>query len=160
MGKWTWAKMEVRGSVTREPEIKISKSGKAYGKIGIVVHHPKKDQSGNWENVPMWFEVMVFDQLAESLSGVQKKQKLDIVGELGIDAYKKQDGTEVQKWIIMAKEVTLAPDERGTAPATNITTKRAPLPKSAPKSPQSFQSDGLGYGDGADPGYGADDIPF
>ena len=73
----------VSGNLTRDPELRQTASGMAILTLGIAVNDRRKNDNGQWEDVPNYFTVKVFGKRAESLeSKLSKGSKVYVDGRL------------------------------------------------------------------------------
>lgn len=73
----------VSGNLTRDPELRQTASGMAILTLGIAVNDSRKNNNGQWEDVPNYFTVKVFGKRAESLeSKLAKGSKVYVDGRL------------------------------------------------------------------------------
>jgi len=97
----------VSGNLTRDPELRSTGSGMAILKLGLAVNDRRKSpQSGEWEDVPNFFDVTVFGQRGESLSRfLQKGSKVTIEGKLRWSQWETPDGDKRSKVEIIADDI-------------------------------------------------------
>ena len=74
----------ITGNLTRDPELRSTAGGMAILKMGIAVNDRRKNsQTGEWEDAPNFFDVVMFGARAESLSRfLSKGSKIAIEGKL------------------------------------------------------------------------------
>jgi single-strand DNA-binding protein len=122
----------ISGNLTRDPELRATASGMAVLKLGIAVNDRRKNQqSGEWEDVPNFFDVTVFGQRGESLSRfLQKGSKVAIEGKLRWSQWETPEGDKRSKVEIIADDIEFmsARGESGgsggySAPAASPPTK-------------------------------------
>lgn len=72
------------GNLTRSPELKTTPGGMAVLQMGIAVNGRRKNsQTGQWEDVPNYFDLVMFGTRAEKVSQyLDKGSKVCIEGEL------------------------------------------------------------------------------
>lgn len=103
----------VAGNLTRDPELRSTTSGKAVLSLGIAVNDSRKNQQGQWEDRPNFFDCVVFGRQAESLANLlHKGMKVTIAGKLRQTTWEK-DGQKRSKVEIVAEEVELPPKPQG-----------------------------------------------
>lgn len=74
----------ITGNLTRDPELRSTGSGMAILNMGVAVNDRRKNpQSGEWEDVPNFIDVVMFGTRAESVSRfLSKGSKVAIEGKL------------------------------------------------------------------------------
>ncbi len=97
----------ITGNLTRDPELRATGSGMAVLKLGIAVNDRRKNQqSGEWEDVPNFFDVTVFGQRGESLSRfLSKGSKVAIEGKLRWSQWETAEGDKRSKVEIIADDI-------------------------------------------------------
>lgn len=97
----------VVGNLTREPELRSTTGGTAVLSFGIAVNDRRKNASGQWEDVPNFFECVTFGNRATALSDILTKgMKVAIAGKLHYSSWEK-DGQKHSKVDIIANEIEL-----------------------------------------------------
>lgn len=95
------------GNLTRSPELRSTASGTPVLSFGIAVNDRRKNASGNWEDVPNFFECVTFGNRATALSDILTKgMKVAIAGKLHYSSWEK-DGQKHSKVDIIAQEIEL-----------------------------------------------------
>ena len=102
-------KVMLIGRLTRDPEIKTFSNGGKVAKIGFAVNNRKKNmQSGQWEDVPVWIDLKIFNRetgakkadLAES--SLKKGQQIFVEGHLVLEEWTgKEDGKKQSKLVVV-----------------------------------------------------------
>lgn len=98
----------VSGNLTRDPELSVTGGGMAILKLGIAVNDRRKNQqTGEWEDVPNFFDVTMFGTRAESLSRfLTKGSKIAVEGKLRWRSWEdKNTGDKRSKVEIIADDV-------------------------------------------------------
>lgn len=99
--------VSITGNLTREPELRSTQSGTAVLSFGIAVNDRRKNASGNWEDVPNFFECVTFGNRATALGDILTKgMKVSIAGKLRYSSWEK-DGQKHSKVDIIANDVEL-----------------------------------------------------
>lgn len=99
--------VSVTGNLTRAPELRATQGGTAVLSFGIAVNDRRKNASGNWEDVPNFFECVTFGNRATALSDILTKgMKVSIAGKLHYSSWEK-DGQKHSKVDIIANEIEL-----------------------------------------------------
>lgn len=97
----------VVGNLTRSPELRNTQNGTAALSFGIAVNDRRKNASGNWEDVPNFFECVTFGNRATALGDILTKgMKVAIAGKLHHSSWEK-DGQKHSKVDIIANDVEL-----------------------------------------------------
>ena len=97
----------ISGNLTRDPELRQTAGGMAILKMGIAVNDRRKNsQSGEWEDVPNFFDVVLFGARGESLSRfLNKGSKVAIEGKLRWSQWETPDGDKRSKVEIVADDI-------------------------------------------------------
>lgn len=99
--------VSITGNLTREPELRNTQNGTAVLSFGIAVNDRRKNASGNWEDVPNFFECVTFGNRATALGDILTKgMKVSIAGKLHYSSWE-EDGQKHSKVDIIANEVEL-----------------------------------------------------
>lgn len=99
--------VSITGNLTRDPEIRVTQGGTAVLSFGIAVNDRRKNASGQWEDVPNFFECVTFGNRAMALSDILTKgMKVSIAGKLHYSSWEK-DGQKHSKVDIIANEIEL-----------------------------------------------------
>lgn len=97
----------VVGNLTRSPELRSTAGGTDVLSFGIAVNDRRKDASGQWEDVPNFFECVTFGNRATALSDILTKgMKVAIAGKLHYSSWE-TDGQKHSKVDIIANDVEL-----------------------------------------------------
>jgi single-strand DNA-binding protein len=101
-------KVMLIGRLTRDPEIKTFGNGGKVANIGFAVNNRRKNKdSGQWEDVPVWLDLKVFNRepgpkkadLVES--SLKKGQQIFVEGHLVLEEWTgKEDGKKASKVVI------------------------------------------------------------
>lgn len=149
--------VSITGNLTREPEIRNTQSGTAVLSFGIAVNDRRKNASGQWEDVPNFFECVTFGNRATALSGILTKgMKVAIAGKLHYSSWE-TDGQKRSKVDIIAQEIELMQNRKpqqgqlGSEPVYAV-------PATAPQPQQQQQDHQSVYQQ--QPTIYNDDIPF
>lgn len=108
----------ITGNLTRDPELRATPSGTSVLTIGVAVNDRRKNpQSGEWEDVPNYFNVVVFGRRADSLSNlIAKGSKIGVEGKLRWRSWDK-DGERRSTIEIVADDIELFGQKRDSAQA-------------------------------------------
>lgn len=106
----------VVGNLTRDAELRITQSGTAVLSFGIAVNDRRKNASGQWEDVPNFFECVTFGNRASALGDILTKgMKVAISGKLHYSSWE-NDGQKHSKVDIIANEIELMQNRRPEQP--------------------------------------------
>lgn len=99
--------VSITGNLTRPPELRSTAGGTDVLSFGIAVNDRRKNASGQWEDVPNFFECVTFGNRATALSDILAKgMKVSIAGKLHYSSWEK-DGQKHSKVDIIANEIEL-----------------------------------------------------
>lgn len=108
--------VSITGNLTREPELRSTAGGTAVLSFGIAVNDSRKNASGQWEDVPNFFECVTFGNRATALSDILTKgMKVAIAGKLHYSNWEK-DGQKHSKVDIIANDVELMQNRKPQQP--------------------------------------------
>jgi single-strand DNA-binding protein len=111
----------VQGNVGRDPEVKVSSSGKSVGRFSVAV----SDKGPKGEHTE-WFSCVAFDKTAEIVGRyVKKGDPILVDGRLKTDEYEK-DGEKRKKTDLLVSRVTLLGGKRDGAPREAAPAAAAP----------------------------------
>nr|DAH11029.1 MAG TPA: Single strand binding protein [Caudoviricetes sp.] len=97
----------ITGNITRDPELLATHGGTDVLSFGIAVNDRCKNASGQWEDVPNFFECVTFGNRATALADILTKgMKVSIAGKLRYSSWEK-DGQKHSKVGIIANEIEL-----------------------------------------------------
>lgn len=95
------------GNLTRSPELRSTQGGTAVLSFGIAVNDRRKNASGQWEDVPNFFECVTFGNRATALGDILTKgMKVAIAGKLHYSSWEK-DGQKHSKVDIIANDIEI-----------------------------------------------------
>lgn len=99
--------VSITGNLTRSPELRATQGGTAVLSFGIAVNDRRKNASGQWEDVPNFFECVTFGNRATALSDILTKgMKVAVAGKLHYSSWEK-DGQKHSKVDIIANDVEI-----------------------------------------------------
>lgn len=102
----------VTGNLTRAPELRATQGGTAVLSFGIAVNDRRKNASGQWEDVPNFFECVTFGNRATALADILTKgMKVAIAGKLHYSSWEK-DGQKHSKVDIIANDIEIMQNRR------------------------------------------------
>jgi single-strand DNA-binding protein len=166
-------KVMLIGRLTRDPEVRIFSTGGKVAHFGFAVNTRKKNQqTGQWEEDPVFLDVDAFNQEKRKLADLveqflKKGHQAYIEGSLKLDQWTDKDGQKRSKLKIVLNDVQfLEPRAEGAAGEGGA---RAQRMTAAPRRAETAASNGGGnysdFGNEPEPmeppaGGGEDDIPF
>lgn len=142
-------KVIITGNVTRDPEQKATAGGTSVLLFGIACNDSRRNQNGEYEDYPNFFECVIYGNRAEALARFLKKgMHVTIAGRLHYSSWEK-DGQKRSKVEIVAEEVELPP-------------KSAQQPASEPQMQQTgnYANDGQNGAQNVSQSVYDEDIPF
>jgi single-strand DNA-binding protein len=166
-------KVMLIGRLTRDPEVRTFSNGGKVAKIGFAVNNRKKNQqTGQWEDEPVFLDIDAFNRetgrkLADLVEQyLRKGNQVYIEGNLVLDQWTDKDGQKRSKLKIVLQDLQfLESKSDGAAGDGGARAPRASAP-AAQRKPEPNYSNG-GYGGGFDEpepgppgGNSEDDIPF
>lgn len=109
----------ISGNLTRDPELRTTKSGTSTLSFGVAVNDRRQNQAtGQWEDYPNFVDVVVFGARADALGKfLAKGTKVFVSGRLRYSAWEGRDGAKRSKLEVVADEVDVAPRASGGQPA-------------------------------------------
>jgi single-strand DNA-binding protein len=156
-------KVMLIGRLTRDPEVRTFGNGGKVAKFGFAVNNRRKNQqTGQWEDEPVFLDIEAFNrgEFGKNADLVEqyltKGRQVFIEGHLRLDQWEK-DGQKRSRLVIVLDNMQfLEPRPDGAAPRASAPAQRKPEP--------SYPSGGYGGGgfDEPEPGptENPDDIPF
>ena len=109
----------ITGNVTRDPELRYTPSGAAVAEFGLAWNR-RFQRDGEWEEEPHYFDVTVWQDLAENVAAsVQRGTRVTVTGRLAQESWETENGDKRSKVKIVADDV--APSLRwATAEVTKV----------------------------------------
>lgn len=116
-------KVMLIGRLTRDPEIKTFGNGGKVANVGFAVNNRKKNKdSGQWEDVPVWLDLKVFNRdtgrkMADLVeSSLKKGQQVYVEGHLVLEEWTgKEDGKKASKMVIYVDDFQFLEKREGGA---------------------------------------------
>lgn len=141
------------GNLTRSPELLTTQGGLTIAKCRLAVNERRKDQSGQWGDVPNYFDITIFGKIAEFVGNdCVKGTKFSVQGRLSWREWTDKQDNKRQSVEVIADRVEYP--RSGVARDETAGAETAAAPAAAASSGSSFG--GYGAGDGPKD----DDIPF
>jgi len=151
------------GNLTRDPELRQTPSGQNVTNFSLALNRSYKDQSGEWQEVTDYIDIVCWGPLAERVAQYLSKGRRCLVqGRLQSRSWE-QDGQKRNKVEVLANDVTFldsrgggdeggAPVSSGTDSGSSSSSKPAPSKKA--------KKDDVVIEDIGDEPINLDDIPF
>lgn len=87
-------KVMIIGNLGKDPESKMTTTGKSVSNFSVALSERYKDKSGNWQDKTEWVNVVVWERLSELASQYLKKgSKVYIEGRISTRSYEKDGAT-------------------------------------------------------------------
>ena len=105
-------KIMIIGNVTRDPEVRVTPTGKSVCNFTVAVNRRKANPDGTRD--ADFFRVSAWDQLCDLCQKfVTKGKKVCVVGSIGVHVYTNQKGEAAANMEVLANEVEfLSPKEQ------------------------------------------------
>lgn len=142
------------GNLTRDPELRQTPGGQQVCSFSLALNRSYKDQSGEWQEVTDYIDVVAWGPLGERVAQYLKKGSRALVqGRLQSRSWE-QEGQKRSKVEVLANDVTFLDSRGGDAGESSASAASA-----APKPSKSSSKDVVIEDIGDDP-INLDDIPF
>lgn len=123
-------KVQILGTMTKDCELKYANSGTAIGSFGIAYNEKRKDASGNYNDVAMFFDCTAFGKTAENINKFfGKGSRILLDGSLDFQQWEK-DGQKRSRVGIKVNQFDFIDRKSDTQPS------QAPSGNPAPQAPQ------------------------
>lgn len=93
----------ISGNLTRDPETKATQGGTEICRLGIA-HNKRVKRGDTWEDVPQFFDCVLFGSMAQQAAKLRKGQKIVVSGELSYSTWQAQDGSKRSKVEIAVRD--------------------------------------------------------
>lgn len=94
----------ISGNLTKDPELRATTSGTPVCNGSICYNSRRKSQSGDWEDVPNFFDFVAFGKAAEVLARKQKGDKIVLNGEMTQRSWESEKGERRTKVELLVRE--------------------------------------------------------
>lgn len=140
-------RVTLTGNLTRDPELRVTTNGTKILNIGIAVNDRRKNpQSGEWEDVPNFFDCVMFGPRGESLQRfLHKGSKVAIEGKLRYNSWTSQEGQKRSRVDVLVDDVEFMSQNYNNQNGSNYGTQ------SQYGQQQSYQSSAPSYGQSSQP---------
>ncbi len=150
------------GNLTRDPELRQTPTGQTVTNFSLALNRAYKDQSGEWQEVTDYIDIVCWGPLAERVAQYLSKGRRCLVqGRLQSRSWE-QEGQKRSKVEVLANDVTFldsrgsSDDNGGGTPASTSSSAVADKPKPTKKA----KKDDVVIEDIGDEPINLDDIPF
>ena len=94
------------GNLTRDPEVRYTPSGTAVADLGLAITESFKNKEGQWEEKPVFVDVVVWGRQAETSGEYLYKGSPALVeGRLQLDQWENKQGEKRSKLRVRADRV-------------------------------------------------------
>ena len=128
----------IAGRLTKDAELKVTKSGASILNCGIAVNESRKNAQGEWSDYANFFDFVMFGPRVNALSKyLQKGKKVTLSGRLHQDTWEDAQGNNRSKVVIMVNDIELPPRETqgaGAAAPNRLINVQNTAPAAAPVS--------------------------
>ncbi|OGS13495.1 MAG: hypothetical protein A2285_04275 [Elusimicrobia bacterium RIFOXYA12_FULL_57_11] len=150
-------KVMLIGRLTRDPELKTFSNGGKVANVGFAVNNRRKNQqTGQWEEVPVWVDLKAFNRepgrkMADLIEKyLRKGSQAYVEGHLVLEEWAgKEDGKKQTKMVVYVDEIEFL-GSRGDGPAAGAE-QEEPAARPASKKKAAVEASG---------GEGMDEVPF
>ncbi len=133
-------KVMLIGRLTRDPEVKTFSTGGKVANIGFAVNNRRKNQqSGQWEDVPVWVDLKAFNRetgrkLADLVEQhLHKGQQAYFEGHLVLEEWEgKTDGKKQSKMVVYVDDFQFLEKREGDGNGPSAQRAPAKAPESEP----------------------------
>lgn len=109
-------KVFLLGRLTRDPDLRVSPSGKTIVNLGLATNIIRQDKDGNKVKKTEFHNIVLFGRLGEIASQYLKKGNLClVVGRIQTRSWVGQDGQQRQRVEIIAEELQLGPKSQASS---------------------------------------------
>lgn len=101
----------ISGGLGHDPELKSTQGGTPVLNFSVAVSDGRKNsQTGQWEDITHWIDVVMFGRRADSLSKILRKgMKVTVFGKLSQSKWEDKNGNKRSKVEVVANDVELPP---------------------------------------------------
>jgi single-strand DNA-binding protein len=133
-------KVMLIGRLTRDPEIRTFSNGGKVANIGFAVNNRRKNQqTGQWEDVPVWVDLKAFNRetgrkLADLVEqSLRKGQQVYFEGHLVLEEWAgKEDGKKQSKMVVYVDDMQFLEKREGVDGGRMESSQRAPAKTTEP----------------------------
>lgn len=149
------------GNLTRDPELRQTPNGQTVTNFSLALNRSYKDQSGEWQEVTDYIDIVCWGPLAERVAQYLSKGRRCLVqGRLQSRSWE-QEGQKRNKVEVLASDVTFL-DSRGGGDdgGSSAPAPAGPTSDDKPKPTKKPKKDDVVIDDIGDEPINLDDIPF
>jgi single-strand DNA-binding protein len=163
-------KVMLIGRLTRDPEVRTFANGGKVANFGFAVNNRKKNQeSGQWEEEPVFIDMEVFNRGEQGRQAdlveqyLKKGQQVFIEGHLRLNQWTAQDGQKRSRLVVRVDNFQFL-ERRDNGSPSGASQYSAGLSESMPAADQPYASPA--YSSATEPGtaptasHSEEDIPF
>jgi single-strand DNA-binding protein len=151
------------GNLTRDPELRQTPNGQTVTNFSLALNRSYKDQSGEWQEVTDYVDIVCWGPLAERVAQYMSKGRRCLVqGRLQSRNWE-QEGQKRSKVEVLANDVTFLDGRGGDGgEGDNDTPAKSEAPKTddKPKPSKKAKKDDVVIENVGDEPINLDDIPF
>lgn len=105
----------ISGGLGGDPQVRSTQGGTTVMSFSVAVGDRRRNgQTGEWEDVTHWVDVVLFGKRAESLSRfLRKGMKVVVSGRLSQSRWEDKSGNKRSKLEVVATDVELPPKPKG-----------------------------------------------
>lgn len=94
------------GNLTKDPELRYTKSGKPVATLNMATNHSVKNEDGSYQDVPTFHRIIVWGKMAEFIArDARKGTKVYVDGRITTREYEDKDGNKQRSREILADNV-------------------------------------------------------
>lgn len=123
----------IAGNLTRDAELRQTKSGTAVLQFSLAVNDRRKNAQGEWEDYPNYIDCILFGNLGTAIQVYMAKgAKVAVEGKLRQSRWQAKDGSNRSKLEVIAEEVELMTRANQQQAPAQATPAQAPAPAAQP----------------------------
>lgn len=152
----------ITGNLTKDPELRSTGGGTSVCEMRVAVNSRRKNgQTGQWEDKPNYFDVVVFGAQADNCATyLQRGRPLAVEGRLDWREWESKEGGKRQAVQIVANTVQFLGSRDGGAPNGNAGGGGGQQQPYSPPPQSDVPADESDFGPVSTGGSAEDDIPF
>lgn len=103
------AQITIVGNLTRDPELRFTKSGEAVANFTVAVNERVKEGDAWVDGEASYYNVTAWKRFAENITeNLRQGDRVIVSGKIKIEKYETKEGEQRQKPVITADEVGIA----------------------------------------------------
>ena len=104
----------LEGNLVKSAELSRWPDGTAYARFTIANNESYKDQNGQWQSIPSYFDCHCKGSYAEAMSKyLLKGKRLSVTGRLKQNRWQDEQGNKRSAVVVKVSEISLAPTGNG-----------------------------------------------